>query len=227
MNKTTSESTKSQIDDPIYAVLAEHRAATRAYLAASAISGALVDDTPEWNVAEAVTQAALTREKTATHAVLSVRPTTIAGAIALLDHVGQDQFLGEAEEDEFSDEDRMETVLSVRMNEEEDSDLKKDSLGFVRRLAETMRSLNHMHEKLDFADAFHTEITIARAIEAGLFGYQEIADEEMLEGVMRVQQLHIERLAGLKPRLDELFGINDWAPPEAATDERPNAPLPP
>jgi len=42
----------------------------------------------------------------------------------------------------------------------------------------------------------------------------------MLEGVMRVQQLHIDRLACLNPRRDELFGINDWAPPEAAADVR-------
>jgi hypothetical protein len=45
--------------DPIFAVLAEHRAAMKAYLAASAVSGALADGTPEWETANKVTQAAI------------------------------------------------------------------------------------------------------------------------------------------------------------------------
>jgi len=89
-------------------------------------------------------------------------------------------------------------------------------------MSSAMRSLNQMREKLDFADAFHTEITIARAVEAGLFGYQEIADKETLEGIMRVHRLHINRLAGLKPRLDEFVGINDWARAEGGADDGPS-----
>jgi hypothetical protein len=85
--------------DPIFAVLAEHRAAMKAYLPASEQSGRLEDDTPEWNAAWTVTQAAIRREHAALHAVLTTDPTTLAGAVALIEHVGQDNFLGEAPED--------------------------------------------------------------------------------------------------------------------------------
>jgi hypothetical protein len=71
----------------------------KAYLSAADVSGRLEDYTPEWNAAWAVTQAAIKREHAALLAVLTTQPTTIAGAVALLDHVGQDQFLGEAEEE--------------------------------------------------------------------------------------------------------------------------------
>jgi hypothetical protein len=81
--------------DPIFAVLGEHRTAVKAYLSASDIDGRLASDTPEWNVAHAVTQEAIKREYAAFTAVLTTDPTTLAGGVALLDHVGQDHFLGE------------------------------------------------------------------------------------------------------------------------------------
>jgi hypothetical protein len=85
--------------DPIFAVLAEHRTAMKTYLPASELSGRLEDDTPEWNAAWTVTQATIRREHAALYAVLTTNPTTLAGAVALLEHVGQDSFLGEAPED--------------------------------------------------------------------------------------------------------------------------------
>jgi hypothetical protein len=124
--------------DPIFAVLAEHREAMKAYLTASEVSGRLVDDTPEWNAAWAVTQAAIKREHAALLAVLTTQPTTIAGAVRLLDHVGQDQFLGEAEEDL----DEPETILTVWTGTVDgENEFATATRHFPRRLAATMRNL--------------------------------------------------------------------------------------
>ncbi len=121
--------------DPIFAVLAEHRAAMKAYLSAAAVSARLVDDTPEWTAAWAVTQAAIKREHATLLAVLTTQPTTIVGAVALLEHVGQDQFLGEAE-----DGGGPETLLTV-WTEGEECEFTKATREFPGRLAATMRSL--------------------------------------------------------------------------------------
>jgi hypothetical protein len=99
VNAVAVAMTRATEVDPIFAVLAEHRAAMKAYLPASELSGRLEDDTPEWNAAWAVTQAAIEREHASLHAVLTTDPTTLAGAVALLEHVGGDNFLGEAPED--------------------------------------------------------------------------------------------------------------------------------
>jgi hypothetical protein len=124
--------------DPIFAVLAEHREAMKAYLSAADVSGRLVDDTPEWNAAWTVTQAATKREHAALLAVLTTQPTTIAGAARLLDHVGQDQFLGEAEEDL----DEPETILTVWTGTvDAENELATATRHFPRRLAATMRNL--------------------------------------------------------------------------------------
>jgi hypothetical protein len=124
--------------DPIFAVLAEHRAAMKACLSASAISGNLVDHTPKWEAAWPVTQAAIKREHAALLAVLTSQPTTFAGAAALLDHVGQDQFLGEAEEDLHDPE----TTLTAWVGTvDAEHELAKATRDFPRRLAATMRRL--------------------------------------------------------------------------------------
>lgn len=57
--------------DPIFAAIAEHRAAVKAYIAASQISANLENHTPDWNAAEAVTQAAIKRDHAAAYAIAS------------------------------------------------------------------------------------------------------------------------------------------------------------
>jgi hypothetical protein len=86
-----------------------------------------------------VTQAATKREHAALLAVLTTQPTTIAGAVRLLDHVGQDQFLGEAEEDLNEPE----TILTVWTGTVVDArnELATATRDFPRRLAATMRNL--------------------------------------------------------------------------------------
>jgi hypothetical protein len=121
-------------NDPIFAVLAEHRAATRTYLRASEISGSLEDETPEWNAAWTETQAAVKREHAALYEVLTTAPTTLAGAVAVLDHVGQDNFLGEA-----GDEDYGESLLSCQVHG--GGLLAEAAERFPARLAATMRRL--------------------------------------------------------------------------------------
>jgi hypothetical protein len=126
--------------DPIFAVLAEHKAATNAYIAASRISGNLADGTPEWVAADEVTRAAIDRDHIATYAVLTAQPTTLAGAVALLEHVGQGQFLEHTEEAEGDE--GFETVLSTWAHGDDDNKFTIASKGFVRRLGATMRSLS-------------------------------------------------------------------------------------
>jgi hypothetical protein len=82
--------------DPIFVVLAEHREAVKAYLSAAAVAGGLVDHTPEGIAASSAEEAAIKLEYAAFTTVLTTDPTTLAGTVALLDHVGQDHFLGEA-----------------------------------------------------------------------------------------------------------------------------------
>jgi hypothetical protein len=82
--------------DPIFAKIEAHRAAVKAYLSAAALAGSLVDDTPEWRAASVVEQTTIEQERAAFIDVLTSDPTTLAGAVALLDHGGQDHFLGEA-----------------------------------------------------------------------------------------------------------------------------------
>jgi hypothetical protein len=121
--------------DPIFAVLAEHRAAMKAYLEASAISGGLKDGTEDWETAWAVTQAAIKREHAALHAVLTTEPTTLDGATAVLGHVGQDNFLGEATEGAYG-----ETLLLVE-HDDRGGPLYKAAHEFPGRLAKNMRGL--------------------------------------------------------------------------------------
>jgi hypothetical protein len=72
--------------DPIFAVIADHRAAIEAMNAAWKISGALKPG-PEFEAADAVSTAASRREYEARLPVLTMQPTTMAGVAALLDHV--------------------------------------------------------------------------------------------------------------------------------------------
>jgi hypothetical protein len=122
--------------DPIFAVIAEHQAALEAYLAASAIDGGLVDRTPEWIVARAVTEAAAPRREIAHEAVFTTNPTTLAGVAALLEHVAQPEFL---KEDEEYPDDRQ-TILST-LSECVDREWKRTGQDFPLRLAAALRNI--------------------------------------------------------------------------------------
>jgi hypothetical protein len=98
---------------PIFAVLAEHRSACVAYSQASMKSGSLADHTPEWEIAQPITERMGKRMSNAHHEVLTRQPTTLAGVAALLDHVGQPDFLDETVEEYKDHEDYEDFRLNV------------------------------------------------------------------------------------------------------------------
>jgi hypothetical protein len=125
--------------DPIFAVIAEHQAALEAYLAASAIDAALVDRTPEWIAARAVTEPAMARRLIAEKAVFTTDPTTLAGVAALLEHVAQPEFL--KEDEEYPDDGQ--TLLST-LNDCDDCEMcewKRTAQDFPLRVAAALRSI--------------------------------------------------------------------------------------
>ena len=81
--------------DPIFAKIEAHRAAVQAWRAAGGISGEMHSDDPGYEEAERLTSKESDREMKALRALLRCRPTTLAGVIALLDHLGQPQLLCE------------------------------------------------------------------------------------------------------------------------------------
>lgn len=81
--------TKASID-PIFEKIEAHRAAVEAMNAALAVSGKMSgDDDPAFKDADRKSTKASSIEMKALRALLGCRPTTLAGAIALLDHLGQ------------------------------------------------------------------------------------------------------------------------------------------
>jgi hypothetical protein len=183
----------SPVEDPIYEVLAEHRATVEAYLAASSKDGELEDGTPEWQEASAVTQAAIKREREAALAVLTTDPTTIAGVIALLDHVGQDQFLGSAERDDS----RQTALLAWGRHPE----LNRPAKRFLTRVSAVMLGL-YRSERIDLVDTLYTDIAAAKGIEAAIWGLGlDPLDRRMREGIVYLHRAHIERLEELKGQI--------------------------
>ncbi len=81
--------------DPIFAKIEAHRAAVAAWSAAGDISGKMGIDDPGYEAAGRLTSKESDREMKALRALLRCRPTTLAGVIALLDHLGQPQLLCE------------------------------------------------------------------------------------------------------------------------------------
>jgi hypothetical protein len=83
------------ITDPIFAKIEAHRAAVTAWAAAGDISAKMDNDDPGFEAAERLTTKESSREMKALRALLRCQPTTLAGVIALLDHLGQPQLLRE------------------------------------------------------------------------------------------------------------------------------------
>jgi hypothetical protein len=125
--------------DPIFAVIAEHRAIMRAWRDAFDMEEMTEHGTPEREAACAAIDAECEREETAMHAVLTAQPTTIAGVVALLEHVGQREYLGVFDEGEGEGEERQ-SVLTT-WNEATDQGHRRTAQDFPLRLAATIRSL--------------------------------------------------------------------------------------
>jgi hypothetical protein len=82
--------------DPIFKKVEAHRAAVHSWQSASRISADLEKaDDPGYEAAERLTSKESKREMKALRALLRCQPTTLAGVIALLDHLGQPQLLCE------------------------------------------------------------------------------------------------------------------------------------
>jgi hypothetical protein len=133
-------------DDPIFALIAEHRAALKAFCDACSISGELKDNTPEWQVAHTVTEAASDRADELLTAVFTRQPTTLAGLAALLDYAWQPPTPPSQppiiqDEDEDEDEEMDETMLSDARGAT-NRELAKAAREFLRRLAVTAGSLS-------------------------------------------------------------------------------------
>ncbi len=95
-----------------------------------------VDDTDDWN---AECGAASDAFHASLDEVLTVQPTTMAGVAALLDHVGQEEFLGMSP---GGDPDHYETVLTTYLNMDEDDYRQREmARDFPLRLAATMRAI--------------------------------------------------------------------------------------
>jgi hypothetical protein len=70
--------------DPIFDVIADHRAALWARWAALSVSGSLVAHDPRLEKADACTGAAWDREHEALEELLACRPTTMRGLVNLI-----------------------------------------------------------------------------------------------------------------------------------------------
>jgi hypothetical protein len=126
--------------DPIFAVIAEHAAATKAYVEAVHIVGDLLEGTPDWRTADALTRAAMERWSDALLAVVTAQPTTVEGVAALLEHVGRSEYLGE--EEKRSGLVETETVLSSLINgADPEHEYAFAVKTFESRLGETLRNI--------------------------------------------------------------------------------------
>jgi hypothetical protein len=116
-------------DDPIYALIAEHREAIKAL---HTVGNILADMEPsaDGEAEDAVVAAADRRFGAALVAVLTVQPTTMAGVAALLEHLGTQEFLGLAKSEE--------TILSDAFQY---GPANAAALQFPRMLAATVRRL--------------------------------------------------------------------------------------
>jgi hypothetical protein len=123
--------------DPIFDLIEQHRAAVAEYNKAEAISGEIVPS-PERDAAFAVTCAAMSRSGNLLEALLRSQPRTMAGALALLQHLGQDEYLGVVWPG--AGEDDRETLLSTSNNSLR-IDRKRLAQDFPLRLAAAMRDI--------------------------------------------------------------------------------------
>jgi hypothetical protein len=83
-----------------------------------------------------------------------------------------------------------------------------------------VRSLSSGGGKIGLLDALEDDITMARGIEAAIYGIGlDTQDDEMREGVLRLHQAHIGRLEEIKGRFCDLFALNRRPQPVGEDDE--------
>jgi hypothetical protein len=122
--------------DPIFAVIAEHRAIMRAWMDAFTMEDMAEHGTPERKAAEDLIDELCHRESDMIRVVLTTQPTTIAGIAALLNHVGQDEFLGM----QSLNGDIPRTILT-EWNDQEEDGRRQIAQAFPLRLAATVRTM--------------------------------------------------------------------------------------
>jgi hypothetical protein len=115
--------------DPIFAVIAEHRAAQEDANASCNASDLDVEDAPN-------KERAMDRAFAAELPLLVTTPTTVAGVAALLEYVGSD-----AHEQWQGDEDRVATVISYAHGWDNSGEIVEAARTFPRRVGATLRSL--------------------------------------------------------------------------------------
>lgn len=117
--------------DPIFGKIEAHRAAVQAMLAASDFSAKLeASNNPAFEASDRTVQKACSREIKALRALLGCRPRTLAGVVALLDHLGQPYTLRESDGD-------ADTVLSLAHQWSGEDEVR----AFPHLLAGALRSL--------------------------------------------------------------------------------------
>jgi hypothetical protein len=118
--------------DPVFAAIAAHLAASGAYHIASEAEGTTTPGTPEYRAATAALDAAMDRDGDTLHALLTCRPTTLAGLAALLEHVGQPEWFI------YDRKCGRETILS---GPHQCTPIGDEVLAFPLHLAQTIRNL--------------------------------------------------------------------------------------
>jgi hypothetical protein len=129
--------TASEVD-PIFAVIAEHRAHMRDWADAMDAEHEAESD-EEDKAATAAIDAASDAFESSIGVVLTAQPTTIAGVAALLEHVGQEEFLGMSSGGD--ERDHYETVLTTWVNTGREDPRKRIAQDFPIRLAATVRAM--------------------------------------------------------------------------------------
>jgi len=204
--------------DPVFAAIVAHLTASVAQHAASEAEGASKPGTAAYRAAEAAQSAASARDGDTLHALLTCQPTTIAGLVALLEHVGQPEgFICDRKERTG------ETILS---GPHQCTPIGEEVLAFPLHLAEIVRRLGVMNvdpdqsqRDEDLINDLVSEVDVARGIEAAIFGLDESpGDKSMWRGLLRLQQKHIESLAQIKDRLADFMGYKRADDDEADVD---------
>jgi hypothetical protein len=121
-------------DDPIFALIERHRAATRAFAAAVSNKDKVQEahwpwsDAPERIAADAQYDAASDARQEAIEDLLSTEPTTFAGVAAVLDYVNEPSW--------DKEDDGKETILVEAFET-----LQEAALAFLPMIAATLRRL--------------------------------------------------------------------------------------
>jgi hypothetical protein len=124
--------------DPVFGLIERHRIAVAEYNRAEAFSGSIVPGGADWEAAWARTSAAMDRSGDLLEALPCAEPATMLGAIALLEHLVQDEFLGV---DWGGEEDDRETLLST-FNDSACIERRRLAQDFPGRLAAALRNIS-------------------------------------------------------------------------------------